>query len=90
VFSGVPNHAFVLASEALGGYCWEKTGKVWWMVLKTHRVSSGCSFVQFANATVDVARELFDEDVASVVRNAWDTVGVVKSVSQQPVVITRS
>jgi Zn-dependent metalloprotease len=80
-FSGVPNRAFVLASEALGGYSWEKAGKIWWMTLRTHRIPSTCSFVLFANATVDMARDLFDEEVAKVVRNAWDVVGVIKPMS---------
>ncbi len=37
--------------------------------MKEHRISSDCSFVQFADATVDVAREQFDEDVAEIVRS---------------------
>lgn len=84
VFSGVPNRAFVLASEALGGYCWEKAGKIWWTVLKTHRVSSTCSFVTFADATVDMARQIFDDGVAKSIRDAWDAVGVLKPTSQEP------
>ena len=78
-FSGVPNRAFVLASEALGGYCWEKAGRIWWLTLKSHRISSTCSFNQFADATVDVAKELFNEDVAKIVKNAWDAVGIKES-----------
>lgn len=31
--SGIPNHAFYLASVALGGYSWEKAGKVWYAAL---------------------------------------------------------
>ena len=69
-FFGVPNRAFVLASEALGGYCWEKAGKIWWTTLKSHLISPTCSFVLLADATVDVAKELFDEDVTKIVRNA--------------------
>lgn len=48
---------------------------------KTHRVSSECSLVEFADATVNVAREIFDEEVAKIVRGAWDKVGAVKVVS---------
>lgn len=51
------------------------------MTLKSHRISSTCSFVLFADATVNMARELFDGDVAKIVRNAWDSVGVMKSMS---------
>jgi Zn-dependent metalloprotease len=51
------------------------------MTLETHRISSTCSFVEFADVTVDMARELFDEGVAKMVRNAWDVVGVIKPMS---------
>ena len=78
-FSGVPNRAFVLAAEALGGYCWEKTGRIWWTILKSHRVSSDCSFVQFADATVAVASELFDGETAKIVRKAWIEVDVLSN-----------
>ena len=27
--SGIPNRVFVLAAKAIGGYAWEKAGKVW-------------------------------------------------------------
>ena len=47
------------------------------MTLKKHRIPSDCScFLLFANATVDMARELFDDGVAKIVRSAWDDVGV--------------
>jgi Zn-dependent metalloprotease len=80
VFSGVPNRAFVLASEAIGGYCWEKAGRIWWTTLKTHRIPSTCTFIQFADATVNVANELFDDKVANEIRKAWDAVGIQNSI----------
>lgn len=75
-FSGVPNRAFVLAAEAYGGSCWEKAGRIWWMVLKEKRIPTTCTFAQLSDATTTVARELFGGDAATIVRRAWDDVGV--------------
>ena len=32
--SGIPNHAFYLAAEEIGGYAWEKAGKIWYVTLR--------------------------------------------------------
>lgn len=80
-FSGVPNRAFVIVAEALGGYCWENAGRIWWRTILGRRIPSACSFVEVADATVEVAKELFGEDAAKVVRSAWNEVGVKKPVS---------
>ena len=37
--SGIPNRAFYLAATALGGYAWEKAGRVWYVTL-TERLGS--------------------------------------------------
>ena len=37
--SGIPNHAFYLAATAVGGYAWEKVGRVWYVTL-TERLTS--------------------------------------------------
>jgi Zn-dependent metalloprotease len=63
---------------AFDGYSWEKAGKIWWKTLTTHRIPAKCTFYQFADATVDVAGELFGSDEANIVRAAWNEVGVVR------------
>jgi Zn-dependent metalloprotease len=78
IFSGIPNKAFVLSAEAFDGYSWEKAGKIWWTTITTGRISSKCTFIQFADATVDVAHELFNDAAAKTVRDAWNEVGVVR------------
>ena len=80
IFSGIPNRAFDLCAEAFDGFTWEKAGKIWWTTQTTHRIPPNCTFIQFADATVDVAAELFDEDTAKTVRDAWNTVGVVRNI----------
>lgn len=77
-FSGVPNRAFVLAAEVFGGNAWEKAGKIWWNTVSTHRIPPNCSFVQFADTTVAIAKELFGEDSSKIVRSSWDEVGVTE------------
>jgi Zn-dependent metalloprotease len=80
VFSGIPNRAFVLCAEAFGGYSWKKAGKIWWKSATTHRLAPNCTFLQFADVTVSVAQELYSLDDAKIVREAWNTVGVVRAV----------
>ncbi|KAI1118184.1 metalloprotease [Nemania sp. NC0429] len=78
LYSGIPNKAFYLAAVAFGGYSWEKAGKIWWETMRSGQVPPRCTFVQFADVTVDKAEELFGDDAAAVVRKAWDQVGVVR------------
>ncbi|KAK3317677.1 metalloprotease [Cercophora scortea] len=80
IFSGIPNRAFALAAIAFGGYTWEKAGQIWWKVATGGVIASNCTFVQFADATVDAAQELFGDEAATTVRDAWNQVGVVRSV----------
>ncbi|KAL6352781.1 hypothetical protein LRP88_13254 [Fusarium phalaenopsidis] len=76
IFSGIPNKAFHLASVAFGGYSWEKAGKIWWEAMKSGKVPSKCTFKQFADVTVDSAKDLYGESAAKKVKKAWNDVGV--------------
>lgn len=77
--SGIPNHAFYLAAYNLGGFSWEKAGRVWYAALTdTKLVKAGATFADFKNATIVHAQKLFPGNtaVANAVTNAWQTVGV--------------
>jgi Zn-dependent metalloprotease len=74
--SGIPNHAFALAANALGGFAWEKVGKIWYTVLTT-RLRPNSQFDEAAQATVDVAGTLFSATEQDAVHNAWKEVGVL-------------
>jgi Zn-dependent metalloprotease len=74
--SGIPNHAFYLAATALGGYAWERVGRVWYVTL-TDKLGPSSQFTDAATATVEVARELFGDDVERAVTDAWTGVGVL-------------
>jgi Zn-dependent metalloprotease len=74
--SGIPNRAFYLAATAVGGYAWEQVGRVWYVTL-TDRLGSTAQFTDAAGATVEVARELFGDEVERAVEEAWRGVGVL-------------
>ncbi|KAF4978319.1 hypothetical protein FZEAL_5292 [Fusarium zealandicum] len=78
IYSGIPNRAFYLASVAFGGYSWEKAGKIWWDAIKSGKVPPKCTFKQFADVTIDSARELFGDAAAKKVKKAWTDVGVTR------------
>jgi Zn-dependent metalloprotease len=76
--SGVPNRAFYLAAIEMGGYAWEKAGKIWYVAL-TERLSRRATFKTAASATMTIAAELYGRNGKEyiAVQNAWKTVGVV-------------
>lgn len=76
--SGIPNRAFVVLAEALGGNAWERPGRIWYETLAGDRLTPTATFPQFAAATAVVAGELFGDDYeeARAVAAAWDSVGV--------------
>ena len=80
IYSGIPNKAFYLVAEGLGGFSWEKPGQIWWKTMNSGRVPHKCTFKQFAGVTVEVAAEEFGEEAGKTVQKAWDQVGVTKSV----------
>jgi len=80
--SGIPNHAFYLASVALGGYSWEKAGMIWYKALLDEKlvgIDTGTAFKVFADLTVGYAKSLFDADVEAKVKKAWTDVGVLQA-----------
>jgi Zn-dependent metalloprotease len=79
--SGIPNHAFYLVATSIGGYSWERAGRIWYVTL-TERLHTRPTFRQAAEATVAVAGELFgvDGDEQKKVRAAWQQVGVLAEV----------
>jgi len=83
--SGIPNHAFYLAAVALGGYAWEKAGRIWYTSLQ--RIAPTASFQDAANLTYSVAAELYGQNSLEqqAIARAWDGVGITVSGQQPPV-----
>jgi Zn-dependent metalloprotease len=75
--SGIPNHAFYLAAIEIGGYAWEKTGKIWYVTLRD-RLREDSDFQNTADLTFEVAGTLFGKNSAEqkAVFNAWNNVGI--------------
>jgi Zn-dependent metalloprotease len=75
--SGIPNRAFYITAVEMGGYAWEKAGRIWYVTLRD-KLSSTASFQDAADLTYQVAGELYGvgglEQVA--VRKGWAEVGI--------------
>ncbi len=76
--SGIPNRAFYLAATAIGGFAWERAGKVWYVTLRD-RLRPNSDFKAAADSTIAAAKELFGARgaVAKAVAAAWSQVGVL-------------
>lgn len=81
--SGIPNRAFYLSAVALGGYAWEKAGKIWYATLCDSRLKSDAPFLDFAKLTADNAEKKFGAVAAQAVVEAWKQVGIDLASSTQ-------
>jgi Zn-dependent metalloprotease len=82
VTSGIPNRAFYLTAIGFGGFAWLKAGKIWYKTLTDPRIrrkSENITFADWAKVTVDQADKLFGVPASIIVRNAWVSVGVLKT-----------
>jgi Zn-dependent metalloprotease len=76
--SGVPNHAFYTVATELGGYAWERAGRIWYETLQDATLRPNATFERFAAITVGVAVRLHGEGSAeaNAVYGGWEKVGV--------------
>jgi Zn-dependent metalloprotease len=76
--SGIPNRAFYIAATEIGGYAWEKAGRVWYVTLRD-KLQSTSNFLQAAQATIQAAGELYGEGSVEqkAVQKGWSDVGVL-------------
>jgi Zn-dependent metalloprotease len=74
--SGIPNRAFCVTAIEIGGYAWEKAGKIWYATLS--RLKETSDFQDVANRTFQAAGELFGDGSMEqqAVKTGWDTVGI--------------
>ncbi len=75
--SGIPNRAFYEAAARIGGYPWERAGRIWYVALRD-RLRPKSVFRDAAAATIAVAVELYGLKSAesAAVREGWAAVGV--------------
>ncbi len=77
--SGIPNRAFVLAAQGIGGDTASGAGRVWYDALTSGELTPTSDFAAFAAVTVAVAGEHAD-----AVRSGWEEVGVTPGRSSSP------
>lgn len=71
--SGIPNRAFYLAAQNIGGYAWEKAGRIWYETLLDSRLKTNAKFFRFAELTILNAKRFNAE---AEVTDAWNQVGI--------------
>jgi Zn-dependent metalloprotease len=75
---GIPNHAFYLLATNLGGYAWEKAGRIWYETLTDARMVHHMGFLSFAQLTLSSAIRLYSSGSPEkqAVQDAWAQVGI--------------
>jgi Zn-dependent metalloprotease len=75
--SGIPNKAFYVTSIEIGGFAWEKSGRIWYKAL-TEKFSSKSNFQNAADLTYQAAGELYGSDSLEqkAVKTGWAEVGI--------------
>ncbi|MDH3491410.1 MAG: M4 family metallopeptidase [Gammaproteobacteria bacterium] len=75
--SGIPNHAFFLLAQYLGGPAWEKAGRIWYDALQSIN-NPHATFFDWALETLSAANLLFGSGSRESLftRRAWKLVGL--------------
>ena len=75
--SGIPNRAFCLAAQKIGGYSWEKAGPIWYEAFG--KLKPKAVFLDAAQATAEVASRRFgvSSKEHKAVLSAWKSVKVM-------------
>ena len=75
--SGIPNQAFYLLAQYLGGNAWEKAGHIWYDALQALN-NPFATFNEWADKTVEMSRERFGVNSLETLytRRAWKLVGI--------------
>ncbi|KCZ73391.1 Zinc metalloprotease (elastase) [Candidatus Methanoperedens nitroreducens] len=75
--SGIPNRAFCITAMEIGGFAWERAGRIWYIALRD-RLRRFSNFQDAANKTFLVAGELFGagSEEQKAVRKGWTDAGI--------------
>lgn len=75
--SGIPNHAFYLLAQYLGGFAWQKAGHIWYDAMQSIN-NSMATFQEWAEKTVEVSNQRFGYGTleTKMTRRAWKLVGI--------------
>lgn len=72
--SGIPNYAFYVAAYNMGGFAWEKAGKIWYGALTDKaNLKENATFSDLKKVTINIATELFGAESLEVkaVKDGW-------------------
>ena len=77
VNSGIPNHAFFLVAASIGGFAWEKAGRIWYTAARD-KFTAGTDFAAAAHLTYQSATDLYGDGSPEqrAVQYGWEGVGV--------------
>ena len=75
--SGIPNHAFYISAIEMGGYAWEKAGRIWYKAL-CDKLQATTNFQSAAFMTSQAAAELYGNGSLEqkAVIKGWNEVGI--------------
>ena len=76
--SGIPNHAFYNVAIGIGGFAWDKAGRIWYETLRSPLLRSTAKFQAFAQLTLRTAGRLYGSGSTEhqATRNGWALVGI--------------
>jgi Zn-dependent metalloprotease len=76
--SGIPNRAFYVVADTLGGHSWDAAGPIWYLTLCDPSLRPNATFAQFATLTLKHAERKYgnSSNEANAVRAGWDAVKV--------------
>ena len=57
--SGIPNFAFYVTAYNIGGFSWEKAGRIWYLAMTEKSLKEDATFENFKNLTIKKASSLF-------------------------------
>ena len=75
--SGIPNRAFYLTAVEIGGFAWEKAGRIWYVTLRD-KLKPDSNFSDAARMTYAVAGKLYGKNSPEqkAVKKGWKGVGI--------------
>lgn len=75
--SGILNKAFYLFATNIGGASWKIPGRLWFDTITSGQITSQSQFIDFAKATVKIAKDKFPSAVQTALKQAWTEVQVL-------------
>jgi Zn-dependent metalloprotease len=76
--SGIPNFAFYVTAFNMGGFSWEKAGRIWYSALTDRALAQDASFSDLRKLTVSIAEKLYGTKSleSKAVKDGWNAAKV--------------